>query len=941
MIRLNLKKRLTMRGYQETIVSDIIANFNIGKPYVLGSCPSSGKTEMAIEAMIRLIESGEVNRVLILAHSTNVLKENFYNRLIEYFNLEDIEVMRGQKNYNYDCAIQVMIPQNINHVIGNFDLIITDEAQHNVLAEGGNYARIVSMVNPKFQLLLTGTPSKFVKENALSDDEPYHINTVGMDMIGFEHFHDVRFDLIKSSYRFTNDDFNQNQDLFTDVVLSYADTETTINNVIVGAVRNVALRNGVVLPTNSDFVAEGRKLVREGKFGKTLIMCRNIEQANQTASIISTLFKVNVRVSQSANDTESKELERFKAGKFEFLCVVKRAREGYDDNKVVNLIDITMTHNIDLIYQMFCRVVRLDKTNPNPKLYMKVTSNAEGMPEYTLAIMTAALMLGNTTNLARFNGSNFRDIEMPRIERITRDNEDDEVDVSGGIDIVDGNSNVIRRRNINELMVLDLVQMFLTDEEVLIHGNERYAMTTLGDAMTILSGEEPFYMDKQGYFELIRNEEISTSTSWNGTCSYRELSKRDGVRYHSAPWSLFNQKEKEFFAECYPDNIMCTDKEVYFELIRNEGITGKHIWRDRYKELSERYGLRYHSAPWTLFNQSSKDFFDECYPNNIMCTDKEVYFELIRNEGSVNGWSNIYKELSERYGLRYHSAPWTLFNQSSKDFFDECYPNRQEYYDNKEGYFELIRNEGITNSRYWRDRYKELSERNGLKYHSKPWRFLNQSEKEFFAECYKDFEKPKNGKYRSVSLGEFSKMNKTWNTTNSDTTYKRLTTNPAEWREYHVLYGKLREKWSEIPYIEIGKKLKERPEWIVGDFGCGENLLKTVITNKIHAFDFIAIDDTVTSCDLSCVPLNNEVLDVVVFSLALMGTNYSESLLEAHRVLKKYGVVMIAEPRNRWSDDLGDLDEERVKTLMSETGFRITGDIKVTDSFIYIDAIKY
>ena len=223
LFKLNLKKRLIMRGYQEAIVRDIISKFTIGKPYVLGSCPSSGKTEITIEVIIRLIEAGLITRVLILAHSTNILKDNFYNRLMEYFNEEDVAIMRGQKDYNYDAMIQVMIPQNIKHITGQFDLVVTDEAQHNVLAEDGNYKRIIDRVKPKFQLLLTGTPSKFIRENALSEGElPYYIHTVGMDTIGFEHFHDVRFDLIRSDYGFTNADYNQTQDLSSDIKFSFA-----------------------------------------------------------------------------------------------------------------------------------------------------------------------------------------------------------------------------------------------------------------------------------------------------------------------------------------------------------------------------------------------------------------------------------------------------------------------------------------------------------------------------------------------------------------------------------------------------------------------------------------------------------------------------------------------------------------------------------------------
>lgn len=42
-------------------------------------------------------------------------------------------------------------------------------------------------------------------------------------------------------------------------------------------------------------------------------------------------------------------------------------------------------------------------------------------------------------------------------------------------------------------------------------------------------------------------------------------------------------------------------------------------------------------------------------------------------------------------------------------------------------------------------------------------------------------------------------------------------------------------------------------------------------------------------------PLKDASQDVAIFSLALMGTNYYESLLDASRVLKKGGKLWIAE----------------------------------------------
>lgn len=73
---------------------------------------------------------------------------------------------------------------------------------------------------------------------------------------------------------------------------------------------------------------------------------------------------------------------------------------------------------------------------------------------------------------------------------------------------------------------------------------------------------------------------------------------------------------------------------------------------------------------------------------------------------------------------------------------------------------------------------------------------------------------------------------------------------------------------------------------IVADFGCGTAKLAKSVRQKVHSFDLIAVDDTVTACDVAHVPLENKSVDVVVFCLSLMGTNLRDYILEANRVLK-------------------------------------------------------
>ena len=49
-------------------------------------------------------------------------------------------------------------------------------------------------------------------------------------------------------------------------------------------------------------------------------------------------------------------------------------------------------------------------------------------------------------------------------------------------------------------------------------------------------------------------------------------------------------------------------------------------------------------------------------------------------------------------------------------------------------------------------------------------------------------------------------------------------------------------------------------------------------------------------------PLDADSLDAAVFSLSLMGANFTDYLREAHRTLKLDGLLLIWEARSRFSD---------------------------------------
>jgi ubiquinone/menaquinone biosynthesis C-methylase UbiE len=177
-------------------------------------------------------------------------------------------------------------------------------------------------------------------------------------------------------------------------------------------------------------------------------------------------------------------------------------------------------------------------------------------------------------------------------------------------------------------------------------------------------------------------------------------------------------------------------------------------------------------------------------------------------------------------------------------------------------------------------------------------------------------------------------MNNRFNNSYSQTTGDRLKANPEEWYQYHTLYRAARETWQEIPYEKIAEILQKKPDWVIGDFGCGEAKLAELLPNIVHSYDHIAINEKVIACDIAHTPLKDETLDVAVFSLSLMGLNYADYLKEAYRTLKDGGSLLIAETMSRWTDK----KQELIDTIRNSR-FTIISE-KTGDRFLYINATK-
>lgn len=189
---------------------------------------------------------------------------------------------------------------------------------------------------------------------------------------------------------------------------------------------------------------------------------------------------------------------------------------------------------------------------------------------------------------------------------------------------------------------------------------------------------------------------------------------------------------------------------------------------------------------------------------------------------------------------------------------------------------------------------------------------------------------------RNLRYGDFSRLNARWYASSSQTTHTRLAQNPEEWAHYHTLYRTSRETWQVVPFEEEIRWLEQREGLVVGDFGCGEAIIAKKVGDRhtIMSFDHVAIDDSVVACDMSKVPLADESLDLAIFSLSLMGTNFTDYIVEARRCLKLDKQIHIWEPRSRFGESFDPFTDG-----LGKLGFDVFPP-ETVGRFVYIHAVK-
>lgn len=408
--------------YQAKLLAEIEALRHTSTlPTVLGASCGAGKTFMSIAAIEPMLQQDPNAKVLVLAEGQTILRSQYHTNLVDQkpsFSFK--EITSGKQlavNYNKD-QVFITLPQTLQSVeIPHFDAVVVDEAHHRYFAN--QVEDIIRAAKPTYQLLLTGTPSPFIAKNTITKIE-FNILTLAMsELLAAGAITDVLVELASTTYPITGADYNQEGNLKEDFKFKNLDTVTTLDTLLERIYRRLknVMRNNPTLYSTFPTISSWLSVLKQ--LEKTMFACHSQEQARQTA-LYFTSKGINVALSTSDDDLDASEVDRFINDKdCAVLIVVGRGVLGFNFERLVNVVDMTGSQNIDRIFQLMARVVR-NHPKGYKKLFFKIVPT--DMAAYFHHLMTGVLCLTNEYWYTRYNGHNFLQLPLPikKMQKKTR-----------------------------------------------------------------------------------------------------------------------------------------------------------------------------------------------------------------------------------------------------------------------------------------------------------------------------------------------------------------------------------------------------------------------------------------------------------------------------------------------------------------------------------------
>ena len=396
-------KKTADYSFQAILIQEVLARLEANPGCVLAASPSAGKTNMAIEIAKTYLIRFPSARILILTHGQTILRTQFGSRARPHFShVKFGEIGPGSPDKAQDLQVCVALPHTaIRRALGKFDLVIVDEAHD--FYEADMVQQILKDTKPKHQLLLTGSPSCFIK-SAL-----FPLVSISLLEL-FDHgvICSPVFKLATTTYDHTLDDYNENDELRGSAEVTEQGTRTTLELLLVQFYRlltSVNRTNPTLYSALPDYKIMGAELK------KTMVICINQRQAKIVAKFFRTVANVNTALSTSDTDKESLEVDRFTTqDNCKVLVVVRRATLGFNFPKLMNVIDMGGSLNPDTLMQQFCRLVRINPDDSSQKLYLKVVPQT--LVHYTASVLDFTMGLALKENYDKYDG-NYMNMPFP------------------------------------------------------------------------------------------------------------------------------------------------------------------------------------------------------------------------------------------------------------------------------------------------------------------------------------------------------------------------------------------------------------------------------------------------------------------------------------------------------------------------------------------------
>ena len=534
---------LKVLNYQQSAITKVQESLNVREITVLAAAPCAGKTMMSIYIFEEYLKENPNHKIIVLTHGTTILRTQFHDVLEKIKPNFSYNLVEKYEDYDKNCDVNVCLPQTlVGKKLNNVDLLVVDEAHQFYFGEK-MVKEIIEKTKPKKQLLLTGTPSPFIK--AGYDIIPVTLNTIfDEDMVS-----DLYVEIATSSYSFDPiTDYNDNDELLESVEFIESETEKTLNDLVDKIVTRLKSSVG---SSYQNLLPEWLPTLKRLK--KTMFACRSQQQALQVKSYFDKK-NINSALSISDTDYESKEIERFKnEDNCLALIVVGRGILGFNYPELVNVVDMTTSQNIDRIYQLLCRVIRKHPKG-HKKLFIKIAPNIHS--DLYKYLMTGVLSLADESFFTKFNGKNFCDMIIPVIkqERIPNEPRNTIGDT--------GNSKprTFNPINFEGLPVLNFFKDIYHKKDAVL---QVYAYTTIRDVRAEFMNVMPNgYWTKERCIEDAKN--YDTIRDWKKNSSGYQIARKHG-----------------WLEECSKDmNILCRKPYTLEECIVDaKNYNTKSEWR--------------------------------------------------------------------------------------------------------------------------------------------------------------------------------------------------------------------------------------------------------------------------------------------------------------------------------------------------------------------------